>query len=80
MCAWGTGPAMSSVGFQDVCVCVGYWPCNVVGREDLPARTPGATPETPIIHAMGFKLLYYRIWIRDVFWLGRPGTQGAGIR
>ena len=32
---------------------------------------------------MGFKLLYYRIWIPDVFWVGGPltrGTKGAGIR
>ena len=37
-----------------------------------------------IINRMGFKLRDYRIWIRDVFWLGppapTPGTQGAGIR
>ena len=28
-----------------------------------------------------FKLIYYRIWIRDVFWLGPlgPGTKGAWI-
>ena len=34
---------------------------------------------------MGLQLLYYRIRMRDVFWLEplgplRPGTQGAGIR
>ena len=32
-----------------------------------------------IINKMGVKRLYYRIWIRDVFWLA-PGTKGAGVR
>ena len=38
-------------------------------------------PETPVINQMGCKLLYYTIWIRDVFWLGPlgPGTKGAWV-
>ena len=27
---------------------------------------------------MWFKLLYYRIWIRDVFWLGPPAPKVLG--
>ena len=30
--------------------------------------------EKSTINEMELKLLYYRIWTRDVFWLGRLGT------
>ena len=53
-------------------------PARPVSRK----HTSAPWPETPIINKMWFKLLHYRIWIRDVFWLGAlgPGTKGAGSK
>ena len=42
--------------------------------ERLPGREARRTCKT---HHMGFKLLYYKIWIRDVFWLGPSGPPGT---